>query len=93
MDAFIQAAASSASNIAIYSVPRQRWIRAINRVMYDNYVAKYITPLLAPQVATKPVKHVTFQLPKIDEEKKPKPQPKPKKPVVSQAHTRKTVLS
>ena len=61
--------------------------------MYDNYVAKYITPLLAPQVATKPVKHVTFQLPKIEEEKKIKPQPKPRKPMVSQAHTRKTVLS
>lgn len=89
VDAFINAASSSVNNLAVYTVPRQRWIRAINRVMYDNYVTKYITPLLTSAPKT-PQRHVTFNLPKIEERKR---EPKPSKPVVSNAHTRKTVLS
>lgn len=95
VDAFIGAASTSLGNLSMYSVPRQRWIRAINRVMYDNYVTKYITPLLAPAMVVKHQRHVTFQLPKIEEKASPSPNKNTnkKKPVVSQAHTRKTVLS
>lgn len=100
VDAFIGAASSSISNISNYSVPRQRWIRAINKVMYDNYVSKYIMPLLVPSVgggaAKKSNKKVTFQLPKIEVKAKAAPvvqANKAKKPTVSQAHTRKTVFS